>query len=138
MLLWGCDDIAIQLDLGLACGRSVGNQVKAEEFGLLFEAFELTLLVLLEIIVFAEILVSAAMFDHIVENNEELMKTALSKAKSLFTKNQTVVNAIKLCSNHLGDKAYNDAYELEKISSSWYEFEDREQYIKDLKKKFEE
>ncbi len=77
------------------------------------------------------------LIDHIVEDKEELMKTALNKAKFLFTKNQTVLNAIKLCSNHLGDKTYSDAYELEKFGSAWYEFEDREQYIKDLREKFE-
>ncbi|MFX0022105.1 MAG: enoyl-CoA hydratase/isomerase family protein [Candidatus Hermodarchaeota archaeon] len=75
--------------------------------------------------------------DQIVKNKEELITTALNKAKFLFTKNQTVLNAIKLCSNHLGDKSYSNAYELEKIGSAWYEFEDKVQYIKDLREKFE-
>jgi len=77
------------------------------------------------------------LIDQIVNDKKDLMKTALNKAKFLFTKNQTVLNAIKICSNHLGDKTYNEAYELEKIGSAWYEFEDREQYIKDLRDKFE-
>ena len=64
------------------------------------------------------------------------MKVALDKVKFLFTKNQTVLNAIKLCSNHLADKSYNEAYELEKIGSSWYEYEDKEKYIIDFRKKF--
>ncbi|MFW9818085.1 MAG: enoyl-CoA hydratase/isomerase family protein [Candidatus Thorarchaeota archaeon] len=75
--------------------------------------------------------------DQIVNNKEDLMKTALEKAKFLFTKNQTVLNAIKLCSNHLADKSYNTAYEIEKIGSSWYQFEDKERYIEDFRKQFE-
>ncbi len=75
--------------------------------------------------------------DHIVPNKEDLIKAALNKAKFLFTKNQTVLNAIKLCSNHLADRSYNKAYELEKLGSSWYQFEDKEQYINNLKNQFE-
>jgi len=75
--------------------------------------------------------------DKVVNNKEELMKAALDKAKFLFTKNQIVLNAIKLCVNHLADKSYNDAYELEKIGSSWYEFEDKKQFIQDFRNKFE-
>ncbi len=77
------------------------------------------------------------LIDKIVNNKEELIKAALDKAKFLFTKNQTVLNAIKLCANHLADKSYNDAYELEKFGSSWYEFENKEQYLKNFRKKFE-
>jgi len=73
--------------------------------------------------------------DKMVNNKEDLMKAALDKAKFLFTKNQIVLNAIKLCVNHLSDKSYNNAYELEKIGSSWYEFEDKKQYIQDFRKK---
>ncbi|MFX1302680.1 MAG: enoyl-CoA hydratase/isomerase family protein [Promethearchaeota archaeon] len=76
------------------------------------------------------------LIDQIVEDRDELMKVALDKAKFLFTKNQTVMNAIKLCSNHLADKSYNEAYELEKIGSAWYEHEDKDQYLKDFKKQF--
>ncbi|MFX1569650.1 MAG: enoyl-CoA hydratase/isomerase family protein [Promethearchaeota archaeon] len=77
------------------------------------------------------------LIDQIVKTKDELMKFALDKAKFLFTKNQTVLNAIKLCANHLADKSYYDAYELEKIGSSWYQFEDKKQYIIDFRKKFE-
>ncbi|MDX1797931.1 MAG: enoyl-CoA hydratase/isomerase family protein [Candidatus Lokiarchaeia archaeon] len=77
------------------------------------------------------------LIDKIVTSKDDLMKAALENAKFLFTKNQTVLNAIKLCCNHLADKSYNDAYELEKIGSSWYEYEDKEQYIKDFRKNFE-
>ncbi len=84
----------------------------------------------------AEKALEIGLIDHIVEDKEELMKVALDKAKFLFTKNQTVLNAIKLCSNHLADKSYNEAYELEKIGSAWYEYEDKKQYIKDFRKNF--
>jgi enoyl-CoA hydratase/carnithine racemase len=67
---------------------------------------------------------------------DELMKTTWDKAKFLFTKNQTVLNAIKLCCNHLADKSYSEAYELEKVGSAWYEYEDKEKYIKEFRKKF--
>ncbi|MDX1797932.1 MAG: enoyl-CoA hydratase/isomerase family protein [Candidatus Lokiarchaeia archaeon] len=76
------------------------------------------------------------LIDQIVENQEELLKVALDRAKFLFTKNQTVLNAIKLCSNHLADKSYKDAYELEKIGSAWYEHDDKEKYISEFRKKF--
>jgi enoyl-CoA hydratase len=76
------------------------------------------------------------LIDQMVEDKEELMKVALDKAKFLFTKNQTVLNAIKLCSNHLADKSYTEAYELEKIGSAWYEYEDKKQYIKDFRERF--
>ena len=84
----------------------------------------------------AEKALEIGLVDQIVENQEELMKVTFDKAKFLFTKNQTVINAIKLCSNHLADKSYNEAYELEKIGSAWYEHEDKNQYIKDFRKKF--
>jgi enoyl-CoA hydratase len=84
----------------------------------------------------AEKALEIGLIDQIVEDKEELMKVALDKAKFLFTKNQTVLNAIKLCSNHLADKSYTEAYELEKIGSAWYEYEDKKQYIKDFRERF--
>jgi enoyl-CoA hydratase/carnithine racemase len=84
----------------------------------------------------AEKALDIGLIDQIVENQEELIKAALEKAKFLFTKNQTVLNAIKLCSNHLADKSYTKAYELEKIGSAWYENADKEKYIKDFRQKF--
>ncbi|UCD00737.1 MAG: enoyl-CoA hydratase/isomerase family protein [Promethearchaeota archaeon] len=86
--------------------------------------------------IIAEKALEIGLIDQIVDNQEELMKVALDKAKFLFTKNQTVINAIKLCSNHLADKPYNEAYELEKLGSAWYEYEDKEKYLKDFRKKF--
>ena len=75
------------------------------------------------------------LIDQIVDSQEDLMKIALDKAKFLFPKNQTVLNAIKLCSNHLLDKSYKEAYEIEKYGSAWYEYEDKDQYIKDFRKR---
>jgi len=94
-----------------------------------------------KILMFAEKLsadkaLEIGLIDQIVENQEDLMKVALDKAKFLFTKNQTVLNAIKLCSNHLADKSYREAYEIEKIGSAWYEYEDKEKFIIDFRKKF--
>ncbi|TFF87908.1 MAG: enoyl-CoA hydratase/isomerase family protein [Promethearchaeota archaeon] len=84
----------------------------------------------------AEKALKIGLIDEIVNNRQELLDSALSKAKFLFTKNQTVLNAIKLCSNHLGDKPYREAYELEKFGSAWYQYNDKNKYIKDLREKF--
>ncbi len=83
----------------------------------------------------AEKALEIGLIDQIVEDREELMKVALDKAKFLFSKNQTVLNAIKLCSNHLADKSYKEAYDLEKIGSAWYEYEDKEKFINYFRKK---
>lgn len=77
------------------------------------------------------------LIDQIVDTKEELMKETMKRARFLFTKNQTVLNAIKLCSNHFSDKSYTEAYEIEKIASGWYEHGDKERFIKDFRKKFE-
>jgi len=83
----------------------------------------------------AEKALEIGLIDQIVEDRGELMKIALDKAKFMFTKNQIVLNTIKLCSNHLADKSYKEAYELEKIGSAWYEYEDKEKFINDFRKK---
>ncbi len=75
------------------------------------------------------------LIDQIVDSQEDLVQETMNRAKFLFTKNQTVLNAIKLCSNHFLDKPYREAYELERIGSSWYEFEDKERYLEDLHNK---
>jgi enoyl-CoA hydratase/carnithine racemase len=85
----------------------------------------------------AEKALEIELIDQIVNNKEELMKVALEKAKFLFTKNQIVLNAIKLCANHLADKTYNEAYKLEKLGSEWYQYENKELYLMDFRKKFE-
>jgi enoyl-CoA hydratase/carnithine racemase len=71
--------------------------------------------------------------DEIAENQEDLMKKALDKARFISTKNQTVINAIKLCANHFLDKSYKEAYELEKQASAWYEHEEKEKFIDDFR-----
>ena len=76
------------------------------------------------------------LIDQIVDSHEELLPAALKNARILFTKNQTVLNAIKICSNHLFDKSYNEAFKLEKIGSGWYEHENKDKFISDFKKKF--
>ena len=77
------------------------------------------------------------LIDYFVDTKEELMNVALNKARFLFTKNQTVLNAIKLCSNHFIDKSYNNAYEIEKEASAWFEHKNKDQFINDFRKKFQ-
>jgi enoyl-CoA hydratase len=76
------------------------------------------------------------LIDEIAESEEDLMNIALEKARFLSTKNQTVLNAIKLCSNHFIDKSYDDAYELEKQASAWYEFDNKQKFLKKFRKNF--
>ncbi|MFX0187647.1 MAG: enoyl-CoA hydratase/isomerase family protein [Candidatus Hodarchaeota archaeon] len=77
------------------------------------------------------------LIDQIVDSKEELMQEMMKKAKFLFTKNQTVLNAIKLCSNHFLNKSYNTAYQIEKEASAWYEHTDKDQFIINFRKKFD-
>lgn len=77
------------------------------------------------------------LIDEVADSKEELMKKALKKARFLSTKNQTVLNAIKLCSNHLLDKPYEEAYKLEKEVSAWYEHENKEKFLSEFRKKIE-
>ena len=77
------------------------------------------------------------LIDQIVETKDQLIEESMKKARFLFSKNPTVVHAIKLCSNHFLDKSYGDAYEIEKIASGWYEHQDKEKFIQEFKKKFE-
>ena len=77
------------------------------------------------------------LIDQIVYSKEELINEALKKARLLFTKNQTVLNAIKISSNHLLDKSYNEAFKLEKIGSGWFEHEDKEKFLRDFSKKIQ-
>lgn len=77
------------------------------------------------------------LIDQIVDTKDQLIEESMKKARFLFSKNQTVLHAIKLCSNHFLDKSYIDAYEIEKIASGWYEHQDKEKFIQEFKKKFE-
>jgi enoyl-CoA hydratase/carnithine racemase len=76
------------------------------------------------------------LIDQIVDSKIDLDKEALKKAKFLFTKNQTVLNLIKLCSNHLSNLSYKKAYQIEKEASAWYEHSDKEEFINEFRKNF--
>ncbi|TXT60091.1 MAG: putative Enoyl-CoA hydratase [Promethearchaeota archaeon] len=76
------------------------------------------------------------LIDQIVESEEKLLENALEKARFLSTKNQAVLNAIKLCSNHFLDKSYDKAYELEKKASAWYEFTDKRKFLRQFRNEF--
>jgi enoyl-CoA hydratase/carnithine racemase len=77
------------------------------------------------------------LIDSLAQDKDELMQLALEKAIFLHSKNQIVLNAIKLMSNHLLDKDFSKAYEFEKLGSNWYNYEDKELLIEDLRKKFD-
>jgi enoyl-CoA hydratase/carnithine racemase len=77
------------------------------------------------------------LIDQIVETKDQLIEESLKKARFLFSKNQTVLQAIKLCSNHFLDKSYRDAYEIEKTASGWYEHKDKYKFIQEFRKKLE-
>jgi len=77
------------------------------------------------------------LIDQIVDTRDQLIEESMKKARFLFSKNQIVLHAIKLCSNHFIDKSYNDAYEIEKLASGWYEHEDKDSFIQEFKKKFD-
>ena len=77
------------------------------------------------------------LIDQIAENQDNLMDMALEKAKSIVTKNQTVIQAIKLCANNLANLPYEKAVKIENDCFELYNHDDKEQFIKDLKKKFE-
>jgi len=76
------------------------------------------------------------LIDKTVNSKEDLANEAMRKARFLFTKNQTVLNLIKLCSNHLPNMTYKEAYEIEKEASAWYEMKDKENFLEDFRKKF--
>jgi enoyl-CoA hydratase/carnithine racemase len=76
------------------------------------------------------------LIDQIVDTKDRLIEESMNKARFLFSKNQTVLQAIKLCSNHFLDKSYMDAYEIEKAASAWYEHLDKGKFIQEFRKKF--
>lgn len=77
------------------------------------------------------------LIDQIVDTKDHLIEESMKKARFLFSKNQTVLQAIKLCSNHFLDKSYNDAYEIEKVASGWYEHKDKIKFIQEFHKNFD-
>ncbi len=84
----------------------------------------------------AEKALEIGLIDQIVDNREDLMEETMKKARFLFTKNQPALNLIKLCSNHLLDKSYNEAYTLEKEAlMGWAEEKDKFQFVKNFRKR---
>jgi enoyl-CoA hydratase/carnithine racemase len=77
------------------------------------------------------------LIDQIVDSKEDLLQATMKRASFLFTKQQTVLNAVKLCSNHLIDRSFKDGYELEKLGSAWYEYKDSSDYLQKFKHKFD-
>ncbi|TFG06238.1 MAG: enoyl-CoA hydratase/isomerase family protein [Promethearchaeota archaeon] len=78
------------------------------------------------------------LIDQIVDDREELMEETMRMARFLFTKNQFILNGIKLCSNHLMDKSYREAYEIEKeFLYSWVDSKNKEDALNEFRKKFE-
>lgn len=77
------------------------------------------------------------LIDQIVSSKEDLLDEIMRKATFLFTKQQTVLNAIKLCSNHLRGKTFKEGYKLEKLGSAWYEYKDPKEYLQKFKHEFD-
>lgn len=77
------------------------------------------------------------LIDKIVSSNKALFDELINKARFLFTKQQTVINAIKLCSNHLLDRSFRKGYELEKLGSSWFEYKDQQEFLEKMKQYFD-
>ena len=84
----------------------------------------------------AEMALKIGLIDKIVNTQEELIKETMIKAKFIATKPPSLVNGIKLCSNHFLEKPYGEAYELEKEALNWFQHDDKEQFIRDFRKKF--
>jgi len=63
------------------------------------------------------------------------MAVAMEKAKFLASRNQAVINGIRLCANHVWEKPYNEAYKMENFCSNWFEI-GKEDFILKFKKEF--
>jgi enoyl-CoA hydratase/carnithine racemase len=84
----------------------------------------------------AEKALEIGLIDKIVDTREILMEEAIKKARFLFTKNQPALNLIKLCSNHLFDKTYHEAYKLEKEALlGWAEEKNKLLFVDNFRKK---
>ncbi|TXT60147.1 MAG: putative 3-hydroxypropionyl-coenzyme A dehydratase [Promethearchaeota archaeon] len=73
------------------------------------------------------------LIDQIVDSQEDLLNGAIQKAKFLFTKNQKILNLIKLCANHLGDKSFSRAYELEKKALMGWVKDQKGDFLREFK-----
>ncbi|MHA1803118.1 MAG: enoyl-CoA hydratase/isomerase family protein, partial [Promethearchaeota archaeon] len=84
----------------------------------------------------AEIALQIGLIDEVVENKEDLMKSALNKAKFISNKNKFVLDLIKLCSNQFLDKSYARAYEFEREAlTNWLMAKNREDFLNNFKEK---
>ncbi len=77
------------------------------------------------------------LIDQIAGDKESLMKLAAEKAKFISTKNQTVIQATKLCANNLASLPYEKALKIENDCFDLYDSKDKAQFLSDLRKKFE-
>lgn len=75
------------------------------------------------------------LIDELVNTMDELMAVAMEKAKFLASRNQAVINGIRLCANHVWEKPYNEAYKMENYCSNWFEI-GKESFISKFKKEF--
>jgi len=75
------------------------------------------------------------LIDKLVETKEKLMEVAMEKAKFLTSRNQAVINGIRLCANHVWEKSYNEAYKIENYCSNWFEI-GKEDFISKFKEEF--
>lgn len=75
------------------------------------------------------------LIDKLVETKEKLMEVAMEKAKFLASRNQAVINGIRLCANHIWEKSYDEAYKMENYCSNWFEI-GKEDFISKFKEKF--
>ncbi|MHA1689133.1 MAG: enoyl-CoA hydratase/isomerase family protein [Promethearchaeota archaeon] len=84
----------------------------------------------------AETALQIGLINEIVENKDELMTSALNKAKFLSTKNKFVLNLIKSCSNQLLDKSYAQAYGFEKETlTNWLMAKNKKDFLIKFKEK---
>ena len=75
------------------------------------------------------------LIDKLVETKEKLMEVAMEKAKFLTSRNQAVINGIRLCANHVWEKSYDEGYKMENYCSNWFEI-GKEGFILKFKKEF--
>jgi len=84
----------------------------------------------------AEQAVKIGLIDQIVDSKDDLITEAMKKVKFLSMKNRFVLNGIKLCSNHLMDKPYSEAYQIEKsFIEGWMDVSNREKFLEEFKRK---
>ena len=76
------------------------------------------------------------LIDELVSTKEDLMTRAIERAKFLASRNQAIINAIRLCANHVWDKSYDEAYKMENYCSNWFEI-GKEDFVLKFKEEFD-